>query len=151
GVLHRKACDAAVGLAGFLGRAVDEVVVVLVGLGAPGIALLVDNMAAGAIAHRRDFGIVEPPDSMVFPVPDPAGLVVNRDPEMSADRIVAARRDHGGAWHDPLRDAPIIFAGFGVASRPDQQAAWALDHFEVRTHVAEGVFIALGALVERIG
>src|SRR5215510_7817181 len=88
---------------------------------------------------------------MVVPVPDPAVLVVNRDPEMSADRIVAARRDHGGAWHDPLRDAPIIFAGFGVASRPDQQAAWALDHFEVRTHVAEGVFIALGALVEWIG
>src|SRR5437867_7480953 len=119
GVLHGEASDAAVGLAGFLGGAVDEVVVVLVSLGAPGIALLVDHMAAGAIPHRRDFGIGERADRVVVPVPDPAVLVVNRDPEMAADRIVAARRDHGSARHDPLGDAPIIFAGFGVASRPD--------------------------------
>src|SRR5256885_10146885 len=152
GILHRKSSDAAIGFAGLLGGAIDEVVVVFIGfgppsLGSPAIALFVDHVAAGAVAHRRDLGVGERAHRVVVPVPNPAVLIIDRDPEMSADRVVAARWDHGGAWHDPLGDAPIIVAGFGVAPGPDQQAAWALDHLEMRTHVAERVFVALGAHV----
>ena len=87
---------------------------------------------------------------MIVPVPDPAVLVVDRHPVVAAGRMIAARRDHGHARHDPLRDAPVVFAGLGVAARADQEAAGALDHLEMRLHVAERVVVALGADVKRI-
>jgi hypothetical protein len=64
---------------------------------------------------------------------------------MTAGRVVAAWRDHGHARHDPLRDAPIVTAGFCVAARADQKTAGAFDHLEMRLHVAERVVVAFGA------
>src|SRR5438477_8598391 len=87
---------------------------------------------------------------MIVPVPDPAVLVVDRDPEMPAGRMVGARRDHGDARHDPLRDAPIIPAAFGIAAGTDQKAARAFDHFEMRPRVAEIVLVTLGTAMQWI-
>ena len=83
--------------------------------------------------------------------PGPAVLVVDRDPEVAVDRMVAARRDHGEAGHHPGRDAPVVVAVLGVAPRADIEPARLLHDLEIRLHVGEVVFVALGALEQRIG
>ena len=70
---------------------------------------------------------------------------------MAVQRMVGARRDHGEARHDPLRDAPVVVAVLGIAAGADVQAARALHHLEVRLHVRHIVFVALGALEQRVG
>src|SRR2546422_11761679 len=87
-----------IGDAGFLGFAVDEIVVVLVGARAPRVAGFVDHVPAGTVFHRRHFGARQRTHRVVVPIPDPAILVVDRDPEMSASRVIAARREHGHVW-----------------------------------------------------
>src|SRR6516225_964031 len=105
GVLDREAGDAAEGLAGFLRRTVDQIVVVLVGerpIGAGGVLAV----NARAVAHGLDLAPGERAYRMKVVAPGPAILVVDRDPEVAVDRVVAARRDHGEAGHHPGRDAP---------------------------------------------
>ncbi len=65
--------------------------------------------------------------------------------------MVAARRHHGEAGHDPRRDAPVIVALLGIAARADEEAALGLDHFEERLLVALIVGVALGALEQGVG
>src|SRR5262249_707171 len=109
GVLDREAGDAAEGLAGLLRRAVDQIVVVLVGEGlvAAGGVLAVP---ARAVAHGVDLAPGERAYRMKVVAPGPAILVVDRDPEVAVDGVVGARRDHGEAGHDPGGDAPVIIA-----------------------------------------
>ena len=83
--------------------------------------------------------------------PGPAILVVDRDPEMAVDRVIAARRDHGERRHHPRRDAPIIVAVLGIASSADEEPSRLLDHLEIWLHVGEIVLIAPGALEQRVG
>src|SRR5439155_10901751 len=116
---------------------------------APRIAGFVDHVAAGAVLHRRHFVAGERAHGMVVPVPDPAILVIDRDPKMTAGRMVGTRRDHGDAGHDPLGDAPIILAAVGVSTRSDQEAARALDHLEMGPYIAI-VLVALRATVQRV-
>src|SRR5262252_3706839 len=150
GVLHREAGNAAEGLAGFLRRAVDQIVVVLVGeraIGAGGVLAV----HARAVAHGVDLAPGERAYRMKVVAPGPAILVVDRDPEVAVDRVVAARRDHGEAGHHPGRDAPVVIAVLGVAPGADIEPAGLLHHLEIRLHVGEVVFVALGALEQRIG
>ena len=65
--------------------------------------------------------------------------------------MIGARRDHGEGRHHPGRDAPVVVAVLGVAAGADVEAAGLLHHLEVRLHVGEIVFVALGALEQRIG
>ncbi len=65
--------------------------------------------------------------------------------------MVAARRDHGEAGHHPGRDAPVVVAVLGVAPRADIEPAGLLHDLEIRLHVGEVVFVALGALEQRVG
>src|SRR5262249_10872880 len=112
GVLHREAGDAAEGLAGLLRRAVDEIIVVLVGerpIGAGGVLAV----HASAVAHGVDLAPAERAYRMIVVAPGPAILGVDRDPEVAVDRVVTARRDHGEAGHHPRRDAPVVIAVLG--------------------------------------
>src|SRR5260370_37212312 len=122
GVLHGETGDAAIGNAGLLGGAVDQIIVVLVGAGPEG-ARLVDHVASRPVAHGGDFFLAQRAHGMVVPVPYPAVLVVDRNPEMPAGRMVAARRDHGDARHDPLPDAAIVASRPGPPAPPDPQTA----------------------------
>ncbi len=70
---------------------------------------------------------------------------------MAVDRMVGARRDHGEGRHHPGGDAPVIVAVLGVAAGADEEPAGLLHDLEMRPHVAEIVFIALGALEQRVG
>ncbi len=87
---------------------------------------------------------------MIVDAPGPAGLVVDRHPGMRAERMAGARRDDGVPGHDPGRDAPVIFAGLGVAPRADQQAAGEFLDLEQRHAVLLVVDVALRALEQRI-
>ena len=150
GVLDGETGHAAEGPAGFLRRAIDQIVVVLVGerpIG-PGDVLAVH---AGAVAHGVDLAAGERPHRMEVVAPGPAILVVDRDPEMAVDRVIAARRDHGERGHHPRRDAPVVVAVLGVAARADEEPARLLHDLEIGLHVGEIVLIALGALEQRVG
>src|SRR5438270_249702 len=82
----------------------------------------------GAVLHCGDLRLGERPNRMIVPVPDPAVLVVYRNPEVPAAWMIRARRDHADARHDPLRDAPVVFAAIGVAAGADEKPARAFDH-----------------------
>ena len=148
-VLHADSLDAAERVAGLLRRAVDEVVVVpvLQRTESEREHLHVDALA---VLHRMAFVGGEGAHRMVVEAPRPAIVIVDRDPEVAVHRVIAARRDHGEAGHDPRRDAPVVVAVLGVASRADVQAALALDHLEHRLLVLEVVLVALRALEKRI-
>src|SRR5262249_10231419 len=109
GVLAGKARHPAIGLAGLLGGAVHQIVVVLVGEGPVG-AGYVFAVYAGTLLHGVDLALGERAHRMEIVGPGPAGRVVDRDPEVAVDRVVAARRDHGEGRHHPGRDAPIVIA-----------------------------------------
>src|SRR5439155_26325570 len=83
--------------------------------------------------------------------PRPAVLVVDRDPEVAVDRMIAARRDHGEARHHPGCDAPVIIAVLGVAPGADIKATRLLHDLEIGLRVGEVVSVALGALEQGIG
>ena len=70
---------------------------------------------------------------------------------MAVHRMVTPRRDHREGWHDPLRDPPIVIAVLGVAARPHEKTAGALDHLEHGPGVPQVVLIASRALEERVG
>ncbi len=108
-------------------------------------------MHARAVAHGVDLAPGERAHRMKVVAPGPAILVVDRNPEVAVDRVVAARRDHGEAGHHPGRDAPIVIAVLGVAPGADIEPARLLHDLEIRLHVGEVVFVALGALEQRIG
>src|SRR5688500_7827927 len=107
-------------------------------------------MDALAVLHRLPFLVGQRTDRMVVEAPGPAILVVDRDPEMAVDRMVAAWRHHREARHHPGRDAPVVVSFFRVAARADVEAAVAVDHFEYRALVAHIVLIAARALEQRI-
>src|SRR5580700_6386026 len=74
GILHGEAGDAAIGAAGFLRGAVDQIIVVLVGKRPErGIDFA---MHAGAILHGIDLGLAQRPHRMEVVGPGPAILVV---------------------------------------------------------------------------
>src|SRR3981081_201083 len=150
GVLDRKAGNSAEGLAGLLGGAIDQIVVVLVGerpIG-PGHVLAVHARAA---AHGLDLARAERANGMKVVAPGPAILVVDRDPEVTVDRVIAARGDHGEAGNHPRRGPPAIIAVLGVAAGADIESARLLHDFEIGLHVGEIVLIAPGALEQRVG
>src|SRR6516225_5436069 len=150
GILDGEAGNAAEGLAGLLRRAVNQIVVVLVGerpIGARGVLAV----HARAVAHGVNLAPGERAYRMKVVAPGPAILVVDRDPEVAVDRVIAARRDHGEAGHYPGRDTPVVIAVLGVTPGADIKPARLLDHLEIRLHVGEVVFVALGALEQRIG
>ncbi len=109
GVLHRDACNPAIGLVGALGGAVDHVVIVLVHhrAEAPRDQLHVD---AAAVAHGGELVLRERPCGMVREAPGHAVLVVDRHPGVAVERILAVGRDHAVERHDPLCDAPVELA-----------------------------------------
>src|SRR5262249_28268567 len=111
---------------------------------------LINDMAAGAVIHGGPLRLRERTRLVIIPVPNPAVLVVNRDPIVAARRMVAARMDYGHVGHDLLRDAPVVFSIFGVPTRADQKTAGAFNHLEMRLHVAERVIVAFRADVEGI-
>src|SRR5262249_48618910 len=92
-VLHRDALDAAEGLARLLGGTVDQVIVVLVGERAEG-SWDIAHVDALSVAHRGDFGLRQLTNGVVVEAPGPAILVVDRDPEMTVNRMIAAWGDH---------------------------------------------------------
>ena len=87
---------------------------------------------------------------MVVVAPRPAGLVVDRDPEVAVDGMIASRRDHRERRHHPLRDAPVVVAAFRVPARADVQPAGAFDYLEHRPRIGQVVLVAPGALEQRI-
>src|SRR6201995_3597420 len=118
-VLHGDALDPGVGVAALLGRAVHQVVVVLVGQGpvaAAGLVLVVD---AVTLQHRLPFGLGEGPGRLVVEAVDPAVLGVDREPEVPVHRVVTAGRDHREAGHEPGRDPPVVVIAIGVTANPD--------------------------------
>src|SRR5262249_62073073 len=82
GILAGKAGDAAISLAGLLGGAVHQIIVVLVG-DRPERAGHVFAVHAGAVLHGVDFAFRECAGRMEVIGPGPAVLVVDRDPEMA--------------------------------------------------------------------
>ncbi len=150
GILDGDAGDAAEIPAGLLGRAVHQVVVVLVGERAIGAGHIF-AVHARAVAHRLHFGRTQRTHRVEIVAPRPAILVVDRDPEVAVHRMIGARRDHGEARHHPGSDAPVVVAVLGVAARADVEPARLLHHLEVRLHVIEVVLVALGALEQRVG
>src|ERR1700761_837611 len=129
-VLHGDALDPGVGVAALLGRAVHQVVVVLVGQGPVAAAGLVLVVHAVALQHRLPLGLGEGPGRVVVEAVHPAVLVVDRDPEVPVHRVVTARRDHREAGHDPGGDPPVVVVAVGVAADPDEQATLGLDDLE---------------------
>src|SRR5262249_60480503 len=107
--------DAAKRLAGLLRRAVDQIVVVLVGE-RPIATRRVLAVHARAVAHGVDLAPGERANRMKVVAPGPAMLVVDRDPEVAVDRMVAARRDHGEAGPYPRREGPIVIGVRGGAA-----------------------------------
>src|SRR4029453_11137149 len=128
-ILHRDALDAAERPPRLLRLAIDQIVVVLVGERAirAGNVLYVDALA---VAHRRELGLGQIADRMIVEAPRPAVFVVDRDPEMAVDRMVAARRDHRERGHHPLRDPPVVVAVLRVAASADVEPAGAFGDFE---------------------
>src|SRR5215468_364643 len=145
GVLHAEALNAAVASARLLGGAIDQIVIVFVGKRTERAGRTFD-MDALAVAHRRHFGVGEIADRVVVEAPGPAILVIDRNPEMAVDRMIAARRDHREGRHHPLGDAPVVPVVLGIAPGSDKESARTLDHLEYRPRVGEVVLIALGAL-----
>src|SRR5436190_21751475 len=128
-VLHADACDAAERLAGFLRRAVDQIIVVLVGYRPEGAGHVFDVNTL-TVSHRLDLIGCQRARGEVVEAPGPAILVIDRNPKVAAHGMTTARRDHREGWHDPLRDPPVIIAVLGVAARPHEQTAGALYHLE---------------------
>src|SRR6266478_5154378 len=150
GILDRKAGNTAECLARFLSRAINQVVIVLIrerSIGAGDIFA----MHACPLAHGVDFSARERADGVKVVAPGPAILVINWSPEVAVDRMIAARGDHGEARHHPRRNAPIVIAVLGVAPGADIESAWLLHDLKIGLNVGEVVFIALGALEQRIG
>jgi len=78
-------------------------------------------------------------------------MVVDRDPEMPVHGMVAARRHHGKARHDPWRDAPVIMFVLGIAAGADIKPALAFGDLEDRHLVLLVILVSGGALEQRIG
>src|SRR5262249_28882501 len=148
-VLHRNTCNTAVGAAGFLRFAVDQVIIVLVGQW-PERPRHVSDMDALAVTHGRNFARGQRAHGVVIEAPGPAVFIIDRDPEMTVHGVVTPRRDHRERWHDPLRDAPIVVAVLGIAARAHVESAGALRHLEHGLSVTQVVLIALCTLEERI-
>jgi hypothetical protein len=77
-------------------------------------------MHAGAVLHGFDFRLGQRAHRMEVVGPGPAVLAVDRHPEMTVDGMIAARRNHRKARHDPRGNAPVIFSVFGVSPRADE-------------------------------
>jgi hypothetical protein len=95
------------------------------------------DLAGGKRAHR-----------MEVVGPGPARHVVDRNPEMAPDRIIAERRDHREGRHHPLGDAPVVAVVLGIAAHPDIEAACALHDFENRPCVGKNVMATFRVGIE---
>src|SRR5579864_1910509 len=87
---------------------------------------------------------------MEVDAPGPAMVIVDRDPDMAGERMVAEWRDQGEPREQPLRDPPIIGIGLAVApavEREPERRALDLEH---DIAVGPDVVVGLGTLVERI-
>src|SRR5437868_9536630 len=146
-VLHADACDAAERLAGFLRRAVDQIIVVLVGYRPEGAGHVFDVNTL-TVSHRLDLIGCQRARGEVVEAPGPAILVIDRNPKVTVHWMITPRRDHREGWHDPLRDPPIVIAVFRVAARAHEKTARALDHLEHGPSIPQVVLITFRALEE---
>src|SRR5205823_3160575 len=94
-------------------------------------------MHAGAVAHGIDFAAGERANGMKVVAPGPAILLIDGNPEMPVDWVIAARRDHSETRHHPGSNAPIVIAVLGIAAGADVKAAGLFDDFEIGLHVGE--------------
>src|SRR5437762_7384730 len=81
GVLHGDTFDSAIGVATSLRRAIDEVVIVLVGDWPIGTGNI-ENVNTLALSHRIALGIGQTAGGVKIIAPGPAILVVDRNPEV---------------------------------------------------------------------
>src|SRR5665213_3530674 len=79
----------------------------------------IGDVHALAVAHRLDFGDAQGARRMEIEAPRPAGVIVDRYPEMAMHRMIGARRHDGIARHDPGRNTPVEIAALRLASRAD--------------------------------
>src|SRR5690349_4249150 len=98
-VLHRNTRNTAVGAAGLLRFAVDEIIIVLVGHWPEG-PRHVSDVDALAVAHGRDFAHGQRAHGVIIEAPGPAVFIIDGDPEVTVYGVVAPRRDHREGWHD---------------------------------------------------
>src|SRR5712691_11289684 len=120
-ILHRNALHAAIGSTVPLHRAVEQVVVRLVGERNESAGSVL-HVNPRAVFHGLHFGRAQRPTRVVIDAPCPAVLVVDRHPCVRSDRVPRPRRNDRMPRHDPRRDAPVVLAMVRIAPRPDEKA-----------------------------
>src|SRR5690349_24193562 len=108
GVLHRDAEYTAIGPLFLLCSAIDQIVIVLVRLGseaARGLVLAVDPLP---LLHVATLFVRERLVRMEIDAPCPAAVIVDRHPDVTAERVLAERGDKRVPGEQPLGDAPIV-------------------------------------------
>src|SRR5262245_34323865 len=128
-ILNGEAEDAAVGALLLLRTAIDEIVVVLVGQRTER-AGLVGTMDAFALLHVMAFLGGQRFARMEVDTPGPAIVIVDRHPDVAAERMVAERRDQREPRKQPMRDAPVVRVGLAVADAVQRQAEQCVIWFE---------------------
>src|SRR5439155_25561438 len=85
-------------------------------------AVLVLAMDALAFFHVLAFLGTERSLGLEVDAPRPAMVVVDRNPDVAAQRVLAEGRDQREPREQPLRDAPVVRIGFAVAAAVQREA-----------------------------
>ena len=147
--MHANAFDTAVVASRFLQISVDQVIIAFVG---HGFVSAGDQFSihAFAVFHGVNFFVAQGRSGLVRHAPNPAVFIINGYKGMAIEGVVTVGWNHGVPRHDPLRDSPVVGAGFGISSRANQEATTGL------LDLKEGLFVALefgafGAFVQGVG
>src|SRR5262249_60353962 len=107
GILHRDAEDTAVGALHLLCVAIDQVVVVLVRQRSER-AGHVRAMDALALLHMAPFLLRQRTIGAEVDAPGPAMVIVDRHPDVTAERVIAERRGQRAPREEPPGGPPVV-------------------------------------------